>query len=373
MFIGIREIWCSCGSAKIKFCKYVDFFLGTLIACIVPGRAARKAFVPDWRSMLIIRPGGIGDAVFLLSILRKLKNRGLTVDVLCERRNAPVFESQPEVVSKVYRYDDLRSLKRFLNNQYDVVVDTEQWHYLSAILGYLLKAKYHIGFASRPLRAKLFDRSVVYGLDEYELSNFAKLFALWIKEGECADINASYEIAEDLQQWAQGFIPENSITLFLGASIPARRFTFEQSKELIRCVLDRGFTPVLLGGQDVQKEGEYLEQALQDKRIKNCAGKTTFAQSAALIQRSRLFIGTDSGMLHLACAVRAPVVGVFGPGNKAKWGPRGAQHRTSSLDVECSPCTQFGYTLPTCHGSYRCMRQIKIKEVWRVAEKFLFI
>ena len=79
-------------------------------------------------------------------------------------------------------------------------------------------------------------------------------------------------------------------------------------------------------------------------------------QSATLIQQSSLFIGPDSGLMHLACAVDVPVIAIFGPGNLAKWGPKGEKHKVITENVPCAPCTRFGYTVPTCKGSYHCMK-----------------
>ena len=43
------------------------------------------------KNILIIRPGGIGDAIFLLPVIKALKNEGVIIDILCENRNAQVF------------------------------------------------------------------------------------------------------------------------------------------------------------------------------------------------------------------------------------------------------------------------------------------
>ena len=87
-------------------------------------------------------------------------------------------------------------------------------------------------------------------------------------------------------------------------------------------------------------------------------------ESAALIKKSKLFVGPDSGLMHLACAVGTPVIGIFGPGNLKKWEPIGKNHSVITENVECSPCTLFGYTIPTCQGSFHCMRNIKLEKIF---------
>ena len=53
------------------------------------------------------------------------------------------------------------------------------------------------------------------------------------------------------------------------------------------------------------------------------AGRTTIKQFAAIVKKSGLFVGSDSGAMHIASAVGTPVVALFGPSNPREWGPRG--------------------------------------------------
>ena len=60
-----------------------------------------------------------------------------------------------------------------------------------------------------------------------------------------------------------------------------------------------------------------------------------------LIAVSRLFIGNDSGMMHLASLVGTPVVGIFGPGHPETQGlSRFREHETVTRNYTCSPCRQ---------------------------------
>jgi ADP-heptose:LPS heptosyltransferase len=68
------------------------------------------------------------------------------------------------------------------------------------------------------------------------------------------------------------------------------------------------------------------------------AGNLNLAQIAALLSRSDLYIGNDSGITHLAAAVGAPTVAIFGPSNARRWSPLGPKVTLLSLGVACSPC-----------------------------------
>ena len=56
------------------------------------------------------------------------------------------------------------------------------------------------------------------------------------------------------------------------------------------------------------------------------AGRTTIKQFAAIAKRSALFVGSDSGAMHIASAVTS-LVALFGPSNPAEWGPRSETSR----------------------------------------------
>jgi len=354
------------GSPKIKIIKLLDLMVGSFIARLVPGRKDQQRDPRFIQRILIIRPGGMGDAVFLIPFLRSFKEHypALLIDVLCEKRNQEVFRSQEHLVNKVYRYDSLRSFLGLWRNKFDVIIDTEQWHILSALVAYFLFFKHTIGFATRPLRAKLFTERIGYDPEAYELKNFQKLFqGILPKASQIEDIEGCFSIDAETLTWAQNTVRPQSVSVFLGASIAIRRLNQSQSLELVRFILQKNFYVILLGGRDVLRAAAEIEKEISDERVKNFIGKTSLMESAALIKHSKAFVGPDSGLMHLACAVGTPVVAIFGPGNFKKWGPQGSKHKVVTENVECSPCTRFGYTVPTCNGTYFCMGDIKIKSI----------
>src|SRR5207245_389575 len=71
-----------------------------------------------------------------------------------------------------------------------------------------------------------------------------------------------------------------------------------------------------------------------------------FRDMGAVLSHCRLFVGNDSGVMHLATAVGGPVVAVFGLSNHRAWGPYPpAEHQVVRLDLACSPCFYRGDTL----------------------------
>ncbi len=372
MKIGIFDILRSSGSIRIKAIKLFDYWAGSIIFFFSKPRKDRDI---DWRQIkkiLIIRPGGIGDAVFLLPVIRALKKQypPLEIDVLCERRNSQIFSSQKDLSLGIYQYDQCNSLRKIFYNQYDVVFDTEQWHYLSAVIASRFLDACCAGFSTRPWRSKFYHQKVSYGKNVYELMNFINLFRCVFQDlSDQIALEGSFHIPDDAMQWAEDNGSQNNISLFVGASIAERRLTSEQSLAIIKYLDQRGCHVALCGGKDSFSQVRRIDQNLQGLNVTNFVGKTTLIQSSALIKTSKLFIGPDSGLLHLAVAIGAPTVGIFGPGNKEKWAPRGSRHSIFTKDMECSPCTHYGYTITHCLGRYPCMRELNIEELLQCVEQ----
>ena len=68
------------------------------------------------------------------------------------------------------------------------------------------------------------------------------------------------------------------------------------------------------------------------------ARNLSLAQAAALLARSDLYLGNDSGITHLAAAVGVRAVALFGPSDALAWAPRGQKVTVLSRHVDCSPC-----------------------------------
>lgn len=74
------------------------------------------------------------------------------------------------------------------------------------------------------------------------------------------------------------------------------------------------------------------------RKLVDLGGLTDICTLAALCGKARLFLGIDSGVLHLAGAMGTPVVGIYGPTSWELTGPLGVPHRIVRHPVECSPC-----------------------------------
>lgn len=93
-------------------------------------------------------------------------------------------------------------------------------------------------------------------------------------------------------------------------------------------------------------------------------GQLALPELAALCAEADLYVGNDSGPLHLAAAVGTPTLGLFGPTLPARYGPRGRRTRALRAAIDCRPCWRGG-PFPDCQG--RCMRALDVEAVWQAA------
>ncbi len=125
---------------------------------------------------------------------------------------------------------------------------------------------------------------------------------------------------------------------------------------------------------------------LYPQKIINFIGKTTIRETAALINRCNLFIGNDSGLIHIAAACGVPIVIVFGPTDERIYAPYGVPYRVIKSSIECRPCAwgvcgQFSDLIKENKGfikdrfyckfnSFECVKSIEFDKVYdAVVEK----
>lgn len=158
-----------------------------------------------------------------------------------------------------------------------------------------------------------------------------------------------------------------------GGYSPARRWQPERFAAVARQLQEELNAEIVLVGRatdDVQRLRELLSGA-----VVNLAGKTTLPQLADVIADAELFIGADSGVMHIAAATGAPVIGLFGPSNAAAWRPwtPGGRALVLRSGVECSPCSYVAHALGSREGcpARTCMKLITVDHVLAGARSML--
>jgi len=99
--------------------------------------------------------------------------------------------------------------------------------------------------------------------------------------------------------------------------------------------------------------------------VVNLAGKTGLKELAGLFSLADLVLTPDTGPMHLAAAVQAPLIALFGPTAPWRTGPYGNNHVILRKPLACSPC--FKKKCPTME----CMKSLSVEEVLEAVEKKL--
>jgi heptosyltransferase I len=107
-----------------------------------------------------------------------------------------------------------------------------------------------------------------------------------------------------------------------GAGWGAKRWPAERYGEIARGLAERGLQSIINYGPGEEELGRESEAASGGTA---CAMNCSLTELIALTRRARLFVGGDTGPLHLAAALRIPVVGIYGPTDPARTGPYGTR------------------------------------------------
>lgn len=354
----------------IKFSlKLLDKVIGRYLCTIISSRLFYTSY--NYLTLLIIRPGGIGDAVLLASTINSLKSRypGLGITILAEQRNSTAFSLIPNV-DTVLCYDRPCEFFRALRGRYDVVIDTEQWYRLSAVVARLVRSSIKIGFGTNE-RRRMFTHRVPYDQNAYEADNFlALLKPLGIDchlESETPGLTVPPEAVSRASQLLQSLGTGSFVAIFPGASIPEKRWGEDRFRLVAEALSVLGIKIVVVGGKEDRQQGEAI---VSGGLGLNLAGLTSLPETAAVIQKSALLLSGDSGVLHIAAGLGVPTVSLFGPGRVEKWAPRGEKHVVINKGLPCSPCTFYGNT-PPCPFDVKCMKDITVDEVVNAVKMLL--
>ena len=196
------------------------------------------------------------------------------------------------------------------------------------------------------------------------------------------DSRLSYHLTPQARDAAVQFLNRHGIhqgalriALHPGASKPPRAWHAERFGEVAAALVrDYRATPVLLGaGHDGQAIA----------RIRAVAGPgcvlqpegQSLQEMAALLGHCHLLICNDSGPMHIAAALRVPVVAVFGPGAPNLTGPYTDPElfRVVTRQFPCSPCRQkfFKECLPAQSGKPLCLEEVPTSEVLNACRELL--
>ena len=167
-----------------------------------------------------------------------------------------------------------------------------------------------------------------------------------------------------------GFHPGSSVE----RGMYFKRWEAEKFAELGKRLIEKfGLNILIFGGQEENTIKEDIQCLIGDGSF--VVSELSLKDTAALIEKCRLFVSNDSGLMHIAVAVDVKTIAIFGPSDPLRTAPYGNEHVIIRKKVECSPCwsiKNLGVGKVKCRYNQNiCMEKIEVDEVFDAVCKFL--
>lgn len=351
-------------------------------------------------NILLVRLRLIGDVVFTTPLIAALRRHYplARLTYLVEASAAPVVEQNPHLAEVIITThtrgwtrlrDDVRLARRLRRARYDVAIDLHGGP-RSGWLTWASRAPVRVGY-DVPGRSWMYTRVVArpksYRPRHAVENQWALLSALSPACGPPSRDTFPVQMwpSADDSARATRFLADAGVSdadrvilLHVSAGNPFRRWPeaafANAAAELVRAADNRTIL-VTAGPSDRDAATRVVAQARlaagsADRRIL-LADNVSLGVLRALLDRAALFIGGDSGPLHVAATSRAPIVGIYGPTRPERSAPwRPAELGTADVEpaeLPCRPCDQR-----TClPGDFRCLSTIPPQAVRDAAERLL--
>jgi len=359
----------------------------------VTAASANSTAAPDFRRLLIVRLGSMGDVFHTLPAAVALRHAfpeatlGWIVEerwaeLLCtfsELRCGPRSPRRPlvdcvhAVNTKQWRtswlslqtWERVAAASSELRAQrYEIAVDF-QGALKSAVLARWSGAPTIYGFAQpRENAASMFYTSQVIAHGQHIVEqNLSLAEAVARRPLEVRTVDCPWDDAA--QQYCEDWLRREAISAFIllnpGAGWGAKQWPAERYGELARRLAEDGTKSLINFGPGEEPLVRAVESASKGAATGVASSLT---ELIALTRRARLFIGGDTGPMHLAAALGVPLVAIFGPTNPARNGPYGT--RSIVLRSPISPTTHSRRAQPDPG-----MLEISVDEVVAAARKLL--
>ena len=336
------------------------------------------------RRILIIAPNWIGDAVMTQPLLASIKSLypKSKIDVLASSWVAPIYRACSEVSEVIEAKFEHKKLQWQMRKQ--LAKEIEQANYEACfILPNSLKSALIPWLANIPFRIG-YRGELRYGLINIGLDNPSKInrppmvehyLALSQLLKERSQQTAIHEATPKLNILSTAKesieaslhkvnIDQKSVYVMCpGAEYgPTKRWPTEHFAKLAQSLIadNPSNHVILLGSQgDHALAEDILSLAGQSNQILNWCGNTSLDEAIALIGLSKAVISNDSGLMHVAAALKTPQVAIFGSSDPAHTPPLSAKAKVIWLNLPCSPCHKRECPL----GHLKCLKDIQPKQV----------
>jgi len=324
--------------------------------------------------ILVVAPSWIGDALLAQPLLRRLHDKlgRVRVDALAPPWCAPLLARMPEVdevIAAAFAHGELKLRARWrlgrelAKRSYDQAIVLPN-SFKSALVPFFADIPLRAGYAGEFRYGLL---NLVHKLDKAKLPLMVERYAQLAEK-------PGVELARPLPQVRLAVDPVNTARttarLYLDRSRPvavlcpgaeygpAKRWPARHFAALARALAQRGYAIWLIGSGKDAGLGEEI-RALSGDSCENLCGRTDLAAAIDLMSCAKLAVSNDSGLMHVAAALRIPLVALYGSSSPAHTPPlslsaQPASARIARIDIACSPCFKRDCPL----GHFKCMNDL---------------
>ena len=335
------------------------------------------------RKILVRVNNWIGDVVMISPAMRALRNRFPRAEitllaktwVLDALRGSPYYDRLLEYdrpgahAGPSGRWRLIRSLRR---ERFDLAV-LFQKAFEAAFLARAAGIPFRIGFRTDS-RGWLLTHPLEEPVEGHHVEDFLRIVeALGC---QTTDRRLSFHLDQRSRDAAARFLRDTGspsadlrVAVHPGASKPQRSWHPERFADVAsRLAREHGARLFLLGSEADRPTLKRMADIIGPAAILPPAGQT-LREMAALLERCHLLICNDSGPMHVAAALRIPVVAIFGPGHPERTAPYtdARLYRVLTADYPCSPCRQkfFLECLPAPSGKPYCLEDVPVGAAMR--------
>jgi len=332
------------------------------------------------RKILVLQTAFLGDVVLTLPLVQLLHRRfpNADIDFVATPKGAEVLRHHPAIHS-IIEYDK-RGSERGLRGIFSLASKLKQVRYEVALVPHRsLRSALIVALSRIPLRVGFdtsmgsifFTKRITYKKASHEIERnltLLKVFGIDHREKEYPSLYPSQQDASAVDT----FLAENGVhandtivAIAPGSVWNTKRWLPERFGEVVRKLRSAGLKVILVGGKEDATLCADIAGSSEKKEVIVAAGSFTILQSAELLRRCAAIVTNDTAPMHLAVAMRTPVVALFGPTvpafGFAPYGERDVVLQTEGLP--CRPCSIHGGDRCPI-GTFDCMKRIDAKLVF---------
>jgi len=336
----------------------------------------------DVRKVLVVRLRSIGDTVLATPSLNALRRflPEAEIDILVEDWVAPVLSEHP-AVNKIITMQRgslaarARVARELRSSRYDVVYNLHGGT-TATLLTRATGARHRVGYASyqyshlhnhqAPSPLVLWQQPKAHSVEQQlALLGWTGVPVTDRPATQLAITSAALGAVDDRLR-ANGLEGRSFALIHPAAAFATKQWATEKFARAVEFLAEQGLESVAIAGPN---EAPVVDELISASSTKVVSFSLTLPEVTALASRSRLFVGNDSGIAHIASAVGTPAVVVFGSSNIAHWGPW--SRVATEVVFEEMPCQP-------CHGYYcekfeqpECILRVPVARVTSAIERVL--